>query len=322
MFSSRRNSTASKEPPSPRPTQTPRKSTEDTPRASEANESSEEEASSSHRPGILSKLWKLARPKSNKKKGTQRAEGAHPEMNAGAGPSTSARQIEQPKKVPTVFTWTEYVTSRNVLLTGSFVGWNEFIPMIWEDNEFYTVCNLLPGPYMYKFVVDNQWRYAKDQEIRTDERGIMNNYIEVKPLPPDDPTPVWEPESLEIETDGWTQTPPAPPHSSSPTDARMGGAIFKGRGADSPPPLPAYLRDEIAPMNSLQTGYRAEPPPPPLNVQLARFFQGRMARLPGEDPSVAPPHVLSLSHRYRSKYSTQVFVTPARRPAPLGPAAV
>lgn len=37
----------------------------------------------------------------------------------------------------------------------------------------------------YKFIVDNEWKYAPDQPAMHDERGIINNVVEVQEYVPD-----------------------------------------------------------------------------------------------------------------------------------------
>ncbi len=37
----------------------------------------------------------------------------------------------------------------------------------------------------YKFIVDGEWKYAPDQPAMHDERGIINNVVEVQEYVPD-----------------------------------------------------------------------------------------------------------------------------------------
>ncbi|KAL8446179.1 hypothetical protein Emed_005134 [Eimeria media] len=55
-----------------------------------------------------------------------------------------------------------------------------------EDNDlipcvFTCVCfhNLRRGVHYYKFIVDDQWRYAPDQQTQTDEHGNINNVLDI-----------------------------------------------------------------------------------------------------------------------------------------------
>ena len=36
-----------------------------------------------------------------------------------------------------------------------------------------------PGVYQYKFIVDGAWKYAPEQPAMYDERGNVNNVVEV-----------------------------------------------------------------------------------------------------------------------------------------------
>ena len=50
-----------------------------------------------------------------------------------------------------------------------------------DGNEFWSIINLTPGTYHYKFVVDGEWMYAPDHATARDARGNMSNYIQVEP---------------------------------------------------------------------------------------------------------------------------------------------
>ena len=48
------------------------------------------------------------------------------------------------------------------------------------QGEHIVCLNLLPGTYQYKFVVDDEWRFAADQTTVRDEMGNINNCISVE----------------------------------------------------------------------------------------------------------------------------------------------
>mmetsp|Transcript_45598 Transcript_45598/g.74319 ORF Transcript_45598/g.74319 Transcript_45598/m.74319 type:complete len:603 (+) Transcript_45598:245-2053(+) len=236
------------------------------------------------------------------------------------------RSIE-PETVPIVFVWSEYVASRNVSVTGTFCEpqWGQFIPMVYEDNEFYTVLNLKPGPYQYKFLVDGHWRFSKDHETRTDERGIINNHIDVKPMPRDETSIFAVPGGDDDGSEGWTTLIP-PVHRDS---AQGDNYSYRGR-PESPPPLPPYFKDEYAPLNLFQAitpgtasssgpgcppdGVMSDPsklPSAPMNVQLDHLFSATSTSAEGGGMAV-----FSVSQRYRTKCTTLVFFA-STPPPPL-----
>ncbi|KAG9447310.1 hypothetical protein H6P81_013438 [Aristolochia fimbriata] len=84
--------------------------------------------------------------------------------------------------VPTRFSWP--YGGRQVFLSGSFDGWTERIPMTLVEGSstiFQTICNLAPGYHQYKFLVDGVWRHDQQHTVVTDELGIVNNVIFVRP---------------------------------------------------------------------------------------------------------------------------------------------
>lgn len=88
--------------------------------------------------------------------------------------------------VNNVFTWS--FGGENVFLVGSFNGWVERIPMKRNGNEFTLIhvfnSNLIKqalerGVHQYKFIVDNEWRFAPDQSTTSDNSGNINNLIDM-----------------------------------------------------------------------------------------------------------------------------------------------
>ena len=79
--------------------------------------------------------------------------------------------------VPTVFKWDN--GGRNVYITGTFNNWERQIPMHRSGNEFSYVHNLSRGKHAYKFIVDDEWRFAPDQPTVADVEGRINNFIDV-----------------------------------------------------------------------------------------------------------------------------------------------
>jgi 5'-AMP-activated protein kinase regulatory beta subunit len=88
----------------------------------------------------------------------------------------------QAQIVPTVFTWSH--GGRQVYITGTFNGWQEQIPMHRSGHDFTYIHNLTKGKHVYKFIVDDQWRFAPDQPTVADIEGNINNFIDVSDFVP------------------------------------------------------------------------------------------------------------------------------------------
>ena len=74
---------------------------------------------------------------------------------------TLALEGDLDNTVPTVFKWEH--GGRNVYITGTFNNWERQIPMHRSGNDFSYVHNLKRGKHAFKFVVDDEWRFAPDQ---------------------------------------------------------------------------------------------------------------------------------------------------------------
>lgn len=79
--------------------------------------------------------------------------------------------------VPTVFRWEH--GGRQVYITGTFNGWSRQIPMHRSGNDFTYIHNLKRGKHAFKFIVDDEWRFAPDQPTVADIDGRINNFIDV-----------------------------------------------------------------------------------------------------------------------------------------------
>ena len=85
-------------------------------------------------------------------------------------------------QVPTVFKWEH--GGRNVYITGTFNNWERQIPMHRSGNDFSYVHNLKRGKHAFKFIVDDEWRFAPDQPTVADIEGRINNFIDVSDFAP------------------------------------------------------------------------------------------------------------------------------------------
>lgn len=84
--------------------------------------------------------------------------------------------------VPTVFKWEH--GGRHVYITGTFNNWERQIPMHRSGNDFTYVHNLPKGKHAFKFIVDDEWRFAPDQPTIADIEGRINNFIDITEFVP------------------------------------------------------------------------------------------------------------------------------------------
>lgn len=107
------------------------------------------------------------------------ASGAQMEIDQqGDDAEAAACEVEEElEEVPTVFRWEH--GGRQVYVTGTFNNWDKQIPMHRSGNDFTYIHNLKKGKHAFKFIVDNEWRFAPDQPTVADVEGRINNYIDV-----------------------------------------------------------------------------------------------------------------------------------------------
>ncbi|CAM9683973.1 unnamed protein product [Ectocarpus sp. 8 AP-2014] len=84
---------------------------------------------------------------------------------------------EEEELVPTVFRWEH--GGRQVYITGTFNNWEKQIPMHRSGNDFTYIHTLKKGKHAFKFIVDDEWRFAPDQPTVADIEGRVNNFIDV-----------------------------------------------------------------------------------------------------------------------------------------------
>ena len=68
----------------------------------------------------------------------------------------------------------------DVKLAGEFNNWVPEATEKQEDGSWSRVLSLAPGKYMYKFVVDEEWRVNSDLPSQVDKDGNTNNVVEVE----------------------------------------------------------------------------------------------------------------------------------------------
>ena len=114
--------------------------------------------------------------------GAEQYAGAQGMAGGGGGDGTGGASDDADNIVPTVFKWEH--GGRNVYITGTFNNWERQIPMHRSGNDFSYVHNLQRGKHAFKFVVDDEWRFAPDQPTVADIEGRINNFIDVSEFQP------------------------------------------------------------------------------------------------------------------------------------------
>lgn len=181
--------------------------------------------------------------------------------------------------IPTVFRWEH--GGNQVYITGSFNHWNRRVPMHRSGNDFIYIQSLAKGKYAYKFIVDDEWRFAPDQATISDAAGNVNNCIDLTTFSPDD-------------------------ESSTPSNKRRDSlpGVYgrtlpdEDEYSKEPPLLPPHLRHIV--LNSPPPGDEHDP------LQLENPKQVTLTHLYCT-AIVNGLMVQAISHRYRRKMTTTIF---------------
>ncbi|GLE02136.1 hypothetical protein PINS_up010974 [Pythium insidiosum] len=177
--------------------------------------------------------------------------------------------------VPMVFRWEH--GGRNVYITGTFNGWSKQCPMHRSGNDFTYIANLTRGKHAYKFVVDEEWRFAPDQLTVADVEGNVNNFVDVS-----DFTPLSDFDFADDRDD---------------EDGSYGHFIPDiDEYTKEPPPLPPHLRHIILNKNPPSVDTRLLPVPQ--HVALNHLYCTAI-----KDGMM----VLGVTQRYKQKFVTTVY---------------
>ena len=217
--------------------------------------------------------------------------------------------------VPTVFRWEH--GGRQVYITGTFNGWSRQIPMHRSGNDFTYIHNLKRGKHAFKFIVDDEWRFAPDQPTVADIEGRINNFIDVTDFKAYTGDREFEKEKAAAEY-GYLgeETPPAADAASADesddeTDLSKrpdkDGEVFSQTMPDmdeytkEPPPLPPHLRHII--LNKPPQLQDTAALPVPQHVALNHLYCTAI-----KDNMM----VLGITQRYKTKFATTVYYSPCK----------
>jgi 5'-AMP-activated protein kinase regulatory beta subunit len=216
--------------------------------------------------------------------------------------------------VPTVFRWEH--GGRQVYITGTFNGWSRQIPMHRSGNDFTYIHNLKRGKHAFKFIVDDEWRFAPDQPTVADIEGRINNFIDVTDFKPYTGDREFEKEKAAADY-GYVgdQVPStgAAADDESDEDADLAnrpdrdGEVFSQTMPDmdeytkEPPPLPPHLRHII--LNKPPQLQDTAALPVPQHVALNHLYCTAI-----KDNMM----VLGITQRYKTKFVTTVYYSPCK----------
>ena len=210
--------------------------------------------------------------------------------------------VQESNSINFTFKWV--YGGNEVFVIGSFNNWKERLRMDKRQNEFILEKELEKGTVCeYKFIVDNDWRFAHDQLTKKDQHGNINNWIDTANIPETQKTV--EEHKL---ADMYSQD------------------LCSDLTSIEPDPLPAHLHHVLA-NHSNDYDYRNKD-----TVPYGSTITQTNAQLAGEDALSfeelpMPSHVilnhmglrvkdrvlgLTISQRYRDKIFTVIYYKPYR----------
>lgn len=236
------------------------------------------------------------------------------------GADTAAENWLDDNTVPTVFRWEH--GGRQVYITGTFNGWSRQIPMHRSGNDFTYIHNLKRGKHAFKFIVDDEWRFAPDQPTVADIEGRINNFIDVTDFKAYTGDREFEKEKAAAEygyvgddtatkDDGGITASAAGAGDQSDSASSMAnrpdrdGEVFSHTMPDmdeytkEPPPLPPHLRHII--LNKPPQLQDTAALPVPQHVALNHLYCTAI-----KDNMM----VLGITQRYKTKFVTTVYYSP------------
>lgn len=216
--------------------------------------------------------------------------------------------------VPTVFRWEH--GGRQVYITGTFNGWSRQIPMHRSGNDFTYIHNLKRGKHAFKFIVDDEWRFAPDQPTVADIEGRINNFIDVTDFKAYTGDKDFEKEKAAAEYGIYgtanEQNEVGEAQGGEESDSKdaankpdRDGEIFSQNMPDldeytkEPPPLPPHLRHII--LNKPPQLQDTAALPVPQHVALNHLYCTAI-----RDNMM----VLGITQRYKTKFVTTVYYSP------------
>jgi 5'-AMP-activated protein kinase regulatory beta subunit len=227
---------------------------------------------------------------------------------ASSDAQTQVENLLDDETVPTVFRWEH--GGRQVYITGTFNGWSRQIPMHRSGNDFTYIHNLKRGKHAFKFIVDDEWRFAPDQPTVADIEGRINNFIDVTDFKAYTGDREFEKEKAAADYGYIGDEEKGDADQSEGSDS-MGnkpdrdGEVFSHTMPDlddytkEPPPLPPHLRHII--LNKPPQLQDTAALPVPQHVALNHLYCTAI-----KDNMM----VLGITQRFKTKFVTTVYYSP------------
>lgn len=245
---------------------------------------------------------------------------------AGVGqPPPDAATIESfldDDTVPTVFRWEH--GGRQVYITGTFNGWSRQIPMHRSGNDFTYIHNLKRGKHAFKFIVDDEWRFAPDQPTVADIEGRINNFIDVTDFKAYTGDREFEKEKQAAEYG--TSNIDTEPLPDGPKEESKDGSTPAAKGGDADASANKPDRDGEVFSNTMPDMDDYTKEPPPLPPHLRHIILNKPPQLQDTAALPVPQHValnhlyctaikdnmmvLGITQRYKTKFVTTVYYSP------------
>ena len=228
------------------------------------------------------------------------------------GNTASIENILDDDTVPTVFRWEH--GGRQVYITGTFNGWSRQIPMHRSGNDFTYIHNLKRGKHAFKFIVDDEWRFAPDQPTVADIEGRINNFIDVtgfkaytgdRDFEKEKAAAAYGAVAADQQTDDQGDLSDADATGLGSSKPDQDGEVFLTTFPDvddytkEPPPLPPHLRHII--LNKPPQLQDTAALPVPQHVALNHLYCTAI-----KDNMM----VLGITQRYKTKFCTTVYYSP------------
>jgi 5'-AMP-activated protein kinase regulatory beta subunit len=246
--------------------------------------------------------------------------------DVNSGTNQGIGQLQQPPgvenwldddTVPTVFRWEH--GGRQVYITGTFNGWSRQIPMHRSGNDFTYIHNLKRGKHAFKFIVDDEWRFAPDQPTVADIEGRINNFIDVTDFKAYTGDKEFEKEKAAAENGCYND--PDDVVADETTDSKLSEAGKDRSSSSRRPDKDGEVYGHVMPDLD---DYTKEPPPLP--PHLRHIILNKPPQLQDTAALPVPQHValnhlyctaikdnmmvLGITQRFKTKFVTTVYYSP------------
>lgn len=246
------------------------------------------------------------------------------ELGEGGHPPPDPATVESflnDDAVPTVFRWEH--GGRQVYITGTFNGWSRQIPMHRSGNDFTYIHNLKRGKHAFKFIVDDEWRFAPDQPTVADIEGRINNFIDVTDFKAYTGDREFEKEKAAADY-GTSNIDTEPLPEANQDSKDVAATAPKAEDADSSSPKPDQDGEVFSNTMPDMDDYTKEPPPLP--PHLRHIILNKPPQLQDTAALPVPQHValnhlyctaikdnmmvLGITQRFKTKFVTTVYYSP------------